>query len=353
MNVVSTQADALIRKDGKISNFTHRIIFSNSAEFKGYEYYLKINERNQKRGEPFLYKFIPCGKCIGCRTQERKNWALRIELEAEKYEHNYFLTLTYDNDHLIIPDTMTNEKTGEIYENDGTWTGTLSKKDLSQFIKSFRTYCKREFNHDGIKFYGCGEYGDKEKHTFRPHYHIILMNCPELKLEPLNAMNRITKDSYYTNKRIEHIWGKGFITIGKVSWDSISYTAGYTMKKLFGEVRDEYYASKGKIPIFAIMSRNPGIGKEFFNKEGIDMYEVDEIINSKGQSMKPPRYFDKQLDKIDHEYARLVKFKREFISKHENEKRMKQTGKTMQEQMRIDEATAIEKQKRYNRERIK
>lgn len=351
-NIISYTENGMIRKDGKEADRTNRIIFSNSPEFKGYEYYQKITERNQKNGEPYGYKMIPCGKCIGCRTQERKNWALRLQLEAEKYENNYFITLTYDNQHLNIPDKTINPDTGEIYLNDGTWTGTLSKRDLSNFVHQFKKYCKRNFDHLGVKFYGCGEYGS-ESNTFRPHYHLILLNCPKLKLDPIGQYNKKTKDAYYTSERIQHIWGKGFITIGKVTWDSISYTAGYTMKKLFGSLNNEYYYSQGKIPIFAIMSRNPGIGKEYFNKNMIDLYEVDEIINAKGQSMKPPRYFDKLLDKTNHDFARQVKFQRQFITEYQTKLKMAQTGKTIKEQLEIEERTAKQKQKAYNRERIK
>lgn len=350
MNVALIQKGALIKKDNNIGDFTHRIIFANSPEFKGYEYYIKANKTLEERKTGSKYIFIPCGKCIGCRIQERKNWALRIELESEKYENNYFLTLTYNDDHLYIPETWTNKRTGEIIQNDGTWTGTLIKKDLQQFIKSLRTYFKREFDHDGMKFYAVGEYGDKTK---RPHYHIILMNCPKIDLQPIGNYNRITKDAYFTNERITKIWGKGFIQIGQVTWDSISYTVGYCMKKLFGEIKEDYYAKRGQEPIFAQMSRRPGIGREYFNKNLWNIYEVDEIINSKGQSLKPPRYFDKLMEKEFPEYTKEKKFVRNLISENETKKKLALTGKTLKEQMEIEERTALERQSHFSRERIK
>lgn len=171
-------------------------------------------------------------------------------------------------------------------------------------MKSIRKWFERDYLHTGCKFYAVGKYGER---TERPHYHIILLNCPELELKTIGEYNKRTIHPYYTNERIEKIWGKGFIQIGSVTWESISYTAGYTMKKLFGEVKDEYYAKRGQLPIYAQMSRNPGIAKDYWNAKGLDIYDIDEIINSKGQSMKPPRYFDKLLDKENHDYALAIK----------------------------------------------
>lgn len=356
MNIILTQNNALKRKsDNRITDFTHRIIFSNSAEFKGYEYYQKLNKELQKKGEPYQYKTIPCGKCIGCRANERKNWAIRIEKEAKQYKNNYFITLTYNDQNLIIPEYSINKRTGEKYENKDNWrewTGTLNKKDMSQFIKSLRTYFEREYNWQGMKFYGCGEYGEKSE---RPHYHIILLNCPEIQLDPIGK-NKKTKDCYYTNERIEHIWGKGFITIGKVTWESISYTVGYVSKKLFGNIKEEYYALKGQEPIFANMSRRPGIGRQYFEDNKNKIYDFDEILNSKGQPVQIPRYFDKLMDignEEDYEYIKAIKRIRNEKAKNEQTKKMSQTTLTIKEQMAIEEKTALEKQKKYNRGRIK
>lgn len=348
-----------LRKDGKWGSKAITIINPTDKNFKGYEFYLKENERIKKDsyygGEipKAEWKMAPCGVCIGCRAKERKDWAIRIELEAKKYEHNYFVTLTYNQEHLPIPDEMENQKTHEIYINPGTWKGTLVKEHLSQFIKSFRNYLYRNFNKwEGLKFYACGEYGSDLK-TSRPHYHIILMNCPKLNLEPTGEYNKKTGDPYYTNKRIEKIWGKGMINIGEATWDSISYTAGYTNKKLFGNLKYEHHAQRGQIPIFSNMSRRPGIGNEYFKENKWDIYELDEIINSKGQSIKPPGYFDKLMDQEEHEYLELKKLMRSRFSQSETDKKMKLTQKTLQEQLLIDEQVAEAKQKIYNRNRIK
>lgn len=361
MNVALIEQNKIIKKDGNLGSFTHEFIPANSPKFKGYEFYMQENKRLEKKGSKSRYKFLPCGKCIGCKAAERKNWAIRLELEAKKYENNYFITLTYNNENLKIPDhygyTIENKEypltsTTYVYTNENNWRdwrGTLDKKDLSRFMDSFRHYLIRKYNWTGCRFYGVGEYGDRYG---RPHYHIILMNCPQLQLEP-RGQNLKTRLPKYTNKEIEHVWGKGFIEIGEVTWESISYVAGYCNKKRYGNDKKKYYGERGQEPIFANMSRRPGIGKEYYNLKGYDIYDFDEIINSKGNPVKPPRYFDKLMDKENHYFMEYIKEAREKKTQEEIEKKLKLTSLNLEQQLKIDEKTAIIKQQRYNRERIK
>lgn len=342
-NVLVYKTNSILRKDGQLGIQRIKIIFCNSPEFISYEYYQDLNEKLKKQtnkyGERIGYKLIPCGKCIACRKQERYSWATRIELEAKQYNTNYFITLTYNEENIYIPDYTINQKTGEIYENDGSWQGSLNKKDLQQFIKSTRNYFQRDFNLEGTKFYACGEYGEIGD---RPHYHIILMNCPDLDKE------YVTKN-IYTNSRLEKIWHKGFISIGECNWDSIGYTAGYCQKKLFGEYKEEYYGKKGQIPIFANMSRRPGIGRTYFEENKDKIYEFDEIINSKGQSQRPPAYFDRLMDIGEKDVIDNIREIRETNAYNKYKVKMSQTDKTMKEQLQIEERTAIEKFKKYRK----
>ena len=56
---------------------------------------------------------------MACRIQKRKEWSLRILHEAEEYNDNIFITLTYDDNH--IPDSE-----------------SLRKTDLQKFYKRLR-----------------------------------------------------------------------------------------------------------------------------------------------------------------------------------------------------------------------
>lgn len=43
---------------------------------------------------------VPCGQCIGCRLERSRQWAIRCVHEAQQYNDNCFITLTYDDDHV-------------------------------------------------------------------------------------------------------------------------------------------------------------------------------------------------------------------------------------------------------------
>lgn len=66
--------------------------------------------------EDLIYRkdvmLIPCGQCIGCRIQKKQDWATRIEMEAKTHppESIWFVTLTYDDEH--VPGV--NHSTGEV-----------------------------------------------------------------------------------------------------------------------------------------------------------------------------------------------------------------------------------------------
>lgn len=51
-----------------------------------------------KKLDTFL---IPCGQCVGCRLDYSRRWATRLMLELECHTSAFFLTLTYDDDHII------------------------------------------------------------------------------------------------------------------------------------------------------------------------------------------------------------------------------------------------------------
>lgn len=282
-----------ITKTGKIT--TVATIMS-EAQFRA-----KMGNRELKNNETK----IPCGQCIGCRLEYSRQWANRITLEAKKYkqEECWFITLTY-NDENIPTNTITNKKTGEIIQG-----LTLSKKDLTLFMKNLRRHYEYHYGHKGIRFYAAGEYGETTK---RPHYHICIFNMP-INTELIRVKENQLGQRIWTNKEIEKIWGKGFIAIAKQSWETAAYTARYMLKKQKGQDAEWFYKSQAIIPEFTQMSRKPGIGKEYYDKHSEKIYENDEIILKKGektQKIKPPRYYDKLYDIENHDMMEEIKLNR-------------------------------------------
>ena len=45
---------------------------------------------------------VRCGKCPACESSIKSELHLRIQCEAKKHKHSYFVTLTYDDVHLPL-----------------------------------------------------------------------------------------------------------------------------------------------------------------------------------------------------------------------------------------------------------
>ena len=89
---------------------------------------------------------VPCGRCIGCRLERSRMWAVRCVHEAQLHSRNCFITLTFDDAHL--------DK-----------SGSLVKRDFVLFMKRLRKRFGR------VRFFHCGEYGSQ---LSRPHHHACL-----------------------------------------------------------------------------------------------------------------------------------------------------------------------------------
>ena len=47
------------------------------------------------------YFCLPCGRCMGCRLERSRQWALRCFHESKLYEDNCFVTLTFSDENLL------------------------------------------------------------------------------------------------------------------------------------------------------------------------------------------------------------------------------------------------------------
>lgn len=229
---------------------------------------------------------VPCGRCIGCRLERSRQWATRISQEASLYDDNCFITLTYDDDHL-------------------PHGNTLVKRDLQLFFKRLR----KSVDHQ-VRYYACGEYGPSTK---RPHYHACIFNHDfgEKELHSDNGDYRI-----YTSRELEKLWTNGYSTVGDLTWESAAYAARYCVDKINGEAAEEHYKYVdfyGEIhdlePEFASMSLKPGIGSNWFGKYHADCYPKD-FITVRGRPCRIPKFYDQQLEKIDHELYNEIKLSR-------------------------------------------
>lgn len=296
----------------------------------------------------YRYQIIPCNQCIGCRLEYSREWANRGYLESKCWKQNYFVTLTYDEDHIKIEEEK-KDKNGITWTNEGDWNGTLIPNDLKKFMHDIRQIMKRDYNKDKIRFMACGEYGEEGE---RPHYHIIFFNL-ELPLETFYNPRIINKEIYYQNKIIERAWTKGISNITETTWNNIAYTARYITKKINGTGSEELYSSKGQEKEFFRVSNRPGIGYPYYEKYKEQIYKYDEITVKNKEGIihcKPPKYFDKLYEKENPQKFKEIKEKRKKQAK--DKERIKDTkfSTSRLEHLAIEERTKKEKTQTLIRE---
>lgn len=333
----------LFGQQAKILKFVN----SKKYDFKGYEFYEKLNNEYRKQeyeyGGRYSWEKVPCKWCAGCQETYSKEWATRCMLEASQYKHNYFITLTYDENHIPKDDELVNKKTGEIFQNDNWEQGHLLSKDLQDFNKRVREHWRKNYGHTGIRFYASGEYGGQTK---RPHYHMIMFNLPipleELKIYKIKEGHILWNCDILTEK-----WGKGFVGLAEVNWDTCAYTARYVMKKLKGKIDDEKYYEQGMTPEFVRMSRKPGIGLQYFTENFQKIYRNDEIIlaghKEKIQPVKPPKYFDIKFAELFPETMDKIKAARKQIAEETTRIKNMTTDLSEAERLSVEERIKLSK----------
>lgn len=223
---------------------------------------------------------IPCGRCIGCRLERSRQWAIRLVHEGSLHPEKCFLTLTYDDAHLPADGSL----------------------DVSEFQRFFKRLRKR-IAPTKVRFFHCGEYGEK---LGRPHYHCILFGYefPDRQLFKRGSEPSL---NLYTSHVLSELWPLGFSTIGSVTFESSAYVARYVVKKFMGPGAAEYYG--GRRPEYTTMSRRPGIGSEWFRKFQSDVFPADQVV-IRGKKMAPPKYYRQRYEVLEPEQAALVAHKR-------------------------------------------
>lgn len=257
---------------------------------------------------------LPCGRCVGCRLERSRAWAVRCQHEASLHEKNVFITLTYNNENLPAG-------------------GSLKKKDFQDFMGRLRKKWGR-----GIKYYYCGEYGEKFQ---RPHYHACIFNW-----DPGDKTIWKIRRGHQTwrSKELERLWDKGHSEIGEVNFETAAYCARYIMKKRTGtkpfkqedgtfKTAAEHY--DGRLPEYNDMSQ--GVAFEWYKKNWKDVYPGDHlIIKRKGKYVrtKPPKYYDKQFEIDNPEEYKKLKRKRRARANNKTQETMKRQQKLEEIQKR-------------------
>lgn len=225
---------------------------------------------------------VPCGRCMGCRLEKSRQWAVRCVHEAKCFEDNCFVTLTFSDEHLPKD-------------------GSLCRKHVQDFLKRLR----RKYEDRKIRVFYCGEYGDQ---LGRPHYHLCLFN---FDFKDRKKFKRVNGFWYYRSDALSSLWTFGHSIVCDFSFETAAYVARYCTKKVNGSQAEEHY--QGRVPEFAGMSLKPGIGKTWFDKYAkSDLFPHDNVI-SRGAKSKPPRYYDILRERVDPDgFAKAKKAREEL-----------------------------------------
>lgn len=232
--------------------------------------------RNENGKWPITFQFkqgyadkeirVPCGQCIGCRLEKSRVWALRCLHESQLHEQCCFLTLTYRDN-----------------------PGTLVLRDLQNFFKRLR----KAIYPIKVRYYACGEYGSN---FGRPHYHCLLFGYDFSRDRVL--FKRSGTNALYSSRLLDSLWTHGYCLIGDVSFDSCAYVARYCVKKVTGEGKVEHYVDPdtGELrkPEFAVMSRRPGIGLDWFLRYRDEVMAHEGMCYINGVFCKIPRYYEEK-----------------------------------------------------------
>lgn len=230
---------------------------------------------------------LPCGQCIGCRMRRASDWSLRVMHEAQLWQHNCFVTLTY------APGNLPAE-------------GSLEHRDFQLFIKRLR---KR--HNKPVRFYMAGEYGPE---TQRPHYHACLFNRNFYDRKPAGTSE--SGAEFFDSEELTEIWGLGRASVQDLTAETASYCARYIMKKVLGHNAENAYDwidKEGEVhkrkPEYAAMSLKPGIGAEWFKQYQRDVFPSDTCVQN-GVIRQTPKYYD-QLAKETALDTDLIQYKRQ------------------------------------------
>ena len=221
---------------------------------------------------------LPCGRCMGCKLERARQWAMRCMHEASLYDKNCFLTLTYADNKL--PSDR-----------------SVNRRHVQLFLKRLR----RAYPKAVIRYFGCGEYGER---LGRPHYHLCVFgfDFPDKLLHTISGGHKL-----YRSASLEALWGFGHCLIGDLTFGSAGYVARYCTKKVTGAMADDHY--NGRTPEFACMSLKPGIGSGWYDKWKFDCYPSDFLV-TRGVRCKPPRFYDKRLAVDDPELYERIRTQR-------------------------------------------
>lgn len=215
-----------------------------------------------------------CGRCYACMDYNRRQWKLRLQMEAKFADYSpLFITLTYDDDNLIKA------------QHD------FGKRDFQNFMKRLR----KMVGDYKIRYFAVNELGG----CFgRLHWHLILFGFP-LKY----------KNYFKRNDAFASIWKHGHVKVEDLIPQHIGYVCNYMYQE----------RPKHDRKLCILSSRKPGIGCRYLTDDMINyLVEREDGMTLFNGTLTPlPRYLRKKVFTTTDELEILHEHLRKWASKDE------------------------------------
>lgn len=172
--------------------------------------------------------------------------------------------------------------------------GSLDPRDPTLFLKRLR----RLYEGCRVSYFLAGEYGET---TARPHYHAVLYGLEFLDREFFTTRSGAP---VYRSESLERCWRNGISELTGLNFAAARYVASYVRKKVRHRDRPDHYErvvpETGELVQlereYARMSKRPAIGKRWIERYWRDVYPRDYVVVD-GRELKPPRFYDKWMEK--------------------------------------------------------
>lgn len=277
---------------------------------------------------------VPCGQCIGCRIDYAQQWASRCVMEMMYHSDNFFVTLTYDDEHVpfsFSPDPSSGEAIA---------TQSCRMRDCQLFLKRLRR------SGSEFRYFGCMDYGSS---TFRPHYHFIFFGLALPDLSPYLGPGGSPSYKYYVSPYLQSVWSAGNVIVGEANRSTALYTARYICSKRKG-LESQLYKDFNIEPPRSLMSLKPAIGHQWFvdHPDCLDFKYINLSGPDGGIKVTPPRYFH-YLEKLSDPDTAQARSDQRYIKAMRSAKTKDDLSGNFFHQLEISERKALSEYRSLNR----
>ena len=250
---------------------------------------------------------VPCGKCSQCRKAKVKEWQYRLQDVCDKSASSFFVTLTYDDEHLPRTDLG---------------NPTFCKADVQKFLHNVRKAFEVRKMVDGItrytkcntvKYFLISEYGPNG--SMRSHYHLLMFFSIYISIDDVD-------------KCLSHSWNLGYYSVSHVLSQRVTYVANYFLQPPYRDFEDQMFtfrmSSKGLMADLDTDERSDFW--KYYGKRIEHGYQVTlpriykDKLDSRYRGVVPKDFYQQNFEvqkmSIRNEETSLRKLKQKFRNKH-------------------------------------